>query len=45
LGRGRTKVGDRNFPPQFNPLLVFLPLESGRKLGGEGRGRIKEGEG
>jgi len=33
LGRGRTKVGDRNFPPQLTPSLCSSPLKRGRKLG------------
>jgi len=33
LGRGRIKVGDRNFLPQCNPLLVFLPLKTLLSLG------------
>jgi len=43
LGRGRTKVGDRNFLPQFNPLLVFLPLKKGEEIKEEGRGGLRWG--
>jgi len=50
LGRGRTKVGDRNFLPQLTPSLYSSPLKRGRKLGRyipskkgrKLRGRIKE---